>query len=131
MKSNNILLIDDEELVTSSLKLLLRKEGFNVTVVKSGIEALRIIQEEDFNLIISDVKMPGMDGLETIKRIRAHLKNTNRKLIKEILITGYADIEKYNEGIKLKVTDYLYKPFDNEEFLNTIKRTLNTSKLIE
>lgn len=122
--AKNILLIDDDELVTGSLKLFLKSEGYNVTTARSGSEANKKVKEADFNLIISDVRMPGMDGIETIKNIRNYLKGANKNTIPEILITGYADNEKYKEGVALNVTNYLYKPFDNDQLLRAVKENI-------
>ena len=82
------------------------------------------IKTEDFDLIICDVRMPGIDGIETIKGIRACLEKSGKKAIPEVLITGYADAEKYENAIDLEVTDYLYKPFDNDEFLHIVRKTI-------
>lgn len=122
--AKNILIIDDEELVTQSLKLLLKKEGYNTEIAKSGKEALEKIKGADFNLIISDVRMPGLDGIETIKRIRAYLEKKGKSPVPEVLITGYADMEKYVIAKELEASDYLYKPFDNNEFLRIIKKAI-------
>lgn len=122
--AKRILVIDDEELITKSLLKLLDKEGYNVTVARSGIEALDNIKKIDFDLIISDVRMPQMDGIETVEKIRTHLKSSEKKPIPEILITGYADIEKYEKARKLEVKDYIYKPFDTDDFLKIVKRNL-------
>lgn len=119
-----ILVIDDEELITRSLLRLLDKEGYNTTVVRSGKEALEKIKDIDFDLIVCDVRMPEMDGVETIKEIRSYLKSSHKELIPEILITGYADKEKYEAAMGLKVADYLYKPFDMSDFLQAIKKTI-------
>jgi len=119
-----ILVIDDEELITKSLLKLLNTEGYNTTVVRSGKEAIDKVKETGFDLIICDVRMPEMDGIETIKDIRIYLKKLDKKPIPEILITGYADKEKYEEAIGLKVADYIYKPFDREDFLKIVKRTI-------
>jgi len=119
-----ILVVDDEELITKSLLRLLSKEGYNTTVVKSGKEAIDDVKKSDFDLIICDVRMPEMDGIETIKEIRTHLKKTNKKQIPEILITGYADKEKYEAALDLKIADYLYKPFDTTDFLKIVKRNI-------
>ena len=119
-----ILVVDDEELITKSLLRLLSKEGYNTTVVKSGKEAIDDVKKSDFDLIICDVRMPEMDGIETIKEIRTHLKKTNKKQIPEILITGYADKEKYEAALDLKIADYLYKPFDRADFLKIVKRNI-------
>ncbi len=122
--AKKILVIDDEELITKSLLKLLSKEGYNVTIARSGTGALENIKKIDFDLIVSDVRMPDLDGIETIKEIRSHLEKSNKKLIPEILITGYADKDKYETAIDLKVAGYIYKPFDIADFLKVVKRNL-------
>jgi len=122
--AKKILVIDDEELITKSLLRLLSAEGYNVAVAKNGSEALDRVKEADFDLIVSDVRMPELDGIETIRQIRAYLKTIDKKPIPEILITGYADKEKYETAMNLKVADYLYKPFDREDFLKVVKRNI-------
>jgi YesN/AraC family two-component response regulator len=122
--ANNILLIDDEELITKSLLKLLELKGYKVTVARSGVEAIEKVKETDFDLVISDVRMPEVDGIGTIKQIRAYLKKSNKKMIPEILITGYADMNKYDEAMELKVRDYLYKPFDNNELIRIVKKAI-------
>lgn len=120
----NILVIDDEELVTESLKRLLKREGYNVAISKNGADAIEKVKKVDFDLIISDIRMPGLDGIETIKQIRAYLEKSNKKLIPEVLITGYADVDKYESASYMEVADYLYKPFDNADFLLVIKKVI-------
>ncbi len=119
-----ILLIDDEELVIKSLLRLLSVEGYEVVVAKSGVEATEKVKQADFDLIISDVRMPGLNGIETIEQIRDYLKRLNKKTIPEILITGYADIDKYEKAMDLKVVDYLYKPFDISDLLSLVKKNI-------
>ena len=118
-----ILLIDDEDLVRESLKKLLRKSGYDVITARNGSEALQNIQEDDFDLIISDIRMPDMDGVEVVKRIRVYLKQ-KKKSIPEIIITGYASKESLEEAAKLKVADYIYKPFNVKDFLEVVKRNV-------
>ncbi len=122
--TKSIIVIDDDELVRGSLRLLLKSEGYNVVVAKSGCEAVGKVKKADFDLIVSDVRMHGMDGIETIKQIRSYLKEANKNPIPEILITGYADKDKYEEGISLNVTSYLYKPFDNGDLLRAVKENI-------
>jgi CheY-like chemotaxis protein len=122
--AKNILIIDDEELISKSLLKLLNSQGYAAIVAKSGKEALEEVKKIDFDLVISDVRMPEMDGIETIKQIRTCLEKANKKPIPEILITGYADMDKYESGIDLGIMDYLYKPFDNDEFLRVIKKNI-------
>lgn len=126
--AKNILVIDDEGLVTKSLKKLLSKEGYNAVIATSGPEAIEKVKTLDFDLIISDVRMPELDGIETIKRLRQVQKELGKPAIREILITGYADQEKYKDALKLGVADYIFKPFDTRQFLETVKRNLNGAK---
>ena len=121
----NILLIDDEELVTVSLRKLLNRQGYDVVTANDVALALQKIKETDFDLIVSDVRIPGADGIEGIQKIRSAIKKLNKPSIPEILITGYADLDKYEKAMSLNVTKYLYKPFDNNEFLEIVKRILN------
>ncbi|OQX88137.1 MAG: hypothetical protein B6D55_01105 [Candidatus Omnitrophica bacterium 4484_70.2] len=120
----NILLIEDEEIVVKSIAKLLKKNGYKVTIAHRGIEALEAVKKERYNLLICDVRMPGMDGIDTIKEIRKYLQAEGKSLIPEVVITGYADEDKYKEAVKLKVADYLYKPFNINDFLEVVKRNL-------
>jgi len=123
--AKTILVIDDEELVTKSLAKLLTSAGYNVIVAHSGVEAIQKVREADFDLIISDIRMPGLDGIETIRQIRSYLKRANKKKIPEILITGYADKDKYEIAVSLQISDYLYKPFDRDYLLQVVKRSIH------
>ncbi len=123
----NILVIDDEGLVTKSLKKLLAKEGYNAVVATSGQEAIEKFKNSDLDLIVCDVRMPDLDGIETIEKIRQVQKELGKKSVPEILITGYADEERYNKALKLKVADYIFKPFDTKQFLDAIKRNLDAT----
>lgn len=121
----NILVIDDEGLVTKSLQKLLKKEGYAVVVAASGDEAIKQCKSQEFDLIVSDIRMPELDGIETVKKIRQLLKEAGKRPIPEILITGFAEEDSYRRALELKVTDYIYKPFDMKEFVNTVRRNLN------
>ena len=121
----NILIIEDEKLITGTLKKLLQNYGYNVRVANSGKEAIKKVKANKFDLIICDVRMPDMDGIETIKAIRELLEKEGKNLIPEILITGFADEEKHQEAVKLGVVDYIYKPFDNQVLLAAIAKNLN------
>jgi len=123
----NILVIDDEELVTESLKRLLIKEGYNVVIAKNNQEALKTIKEKDFNLIISDIRIPEIDGVEIVKNIREYLKQNGKAIVPEILITGYASNESFKQAQELKVADYIYKPFDIKEFLKIVNKNLTNA----
>lgn len=119
-----ILLIDDDELVLQSLSILLTSRGYAVEKARNGFEALEKAQIYEFGLLISDIRMPGMDGIEVIQRIREINKERKQKLVPEILITGYADENAYLRALKLNVTEYLYKPFDINLLLETVRKRL-------
>lgn len=120
----NILLIDDEELVLKSLARLLKTQQYEVALANSAAAALEKIKSSDFDLIISDVRMPGVDGIEIIKQIRNYLSQAQKKPVPEILISGYADADKYEEATALDIKEYLFKPFDNVQFLRVVERML-------
>lgn len=122
--AKKILLVDDEELVIRSVGKLLQKQGYEVLMASSGEEAIGLVQKESIDLVVFDVRMPQMNGIEAIKVIRQYQKKVGRKAIPEILITGYADESMMREAEALKVADCLYKPFDVRDFLASVKRHL-------
>ncbi|MBI2265830.1 MAG: response regulator [Armatimonadetes bacterium] len=115
----HILVVDDDDLMIKIIEKLLRKEGFQVTCARDGMEAIQKARGQVFDLIICDVRMPGIDGLETlgeVKKIQPDARN--------VVITAYASEDAPIKAIKIGVDDYIYKPFDVDEFLNSIKKTL-------
>ena len=122
--AKRILVIDDEELVIESLKKLLRRENYDVTIARNHKEAIKEVEDHDFDLIVADIRMPEVDGVEIVKHIREYLKQNNKKPIPEILITGYASEETFKQAQDLNVADYIYKPFDIKHFLEVVKKNL-------
>ena len=122
--AKKILVIDDEELIIRSLAKLLEKNGFEVFVVKRGQDALAMVEEETFDLIISDIKMPGMNGVESIKGVFKVLEERGFLKPAIIFITGYADKELENEAKNLNPFAYIYKPFDVTTLVKKIKEVL-------
>lgn len=119
-----ILLVDDEDLVVKSISKLLAREGYDVLISRSGEEAISMAKDQNIDLIVCDIRMPQLNGVETIKQIREILKTKKHKLIKEILITGYAEDETNRAAEDLHVADYIYKPFDMRDFLACVKKNL-------
>lgn len=109
---HTILVVDDEPNYLIVLSELLRDEGFEIFTADSGQKAIPIVRHTDLDLVISDMKMPGMDGIELLDRI----KNLNRNL-PVILITAYADVERAVEAMRLGAFTYLAKPFSNDALL--------------
>ena len=122
--AKKILVIDDEELVTESLKKLLSKSGYEVQIARSGTEAVERVKATDFDLIVSDIRMPDMDGVQALTKIREYLKEEGKPAMPEILITGYASKENLEGAKNLGVADYLYKPFNIRDFLEIVKKNL-------
>ena len=122
--AKNILLIDDDKLILMTLKRLLTHEGYQVTTALNGQAALRKMAEDGFDLIISDIKMPEMDGIETVKKIREYLSQHSKSLIPEIFITAYAKEDIYREALALNAAGYIEKPFDIKTLIQTVRQTI-------
>ncbi len=119
MSKQTILIVDDEVKVSQLLYKVLGKEGFITLSANSGKEALDLIDRHKVDLVISDINMPGMTGVELLKRIR-DLDSS----IKVILITAYATLETAIEAIRMGASDYITKPFDIDEIIQTVKKCL-------
>ena len=124
--AKKILIIDDEEILTKSFSLLLERNGYEVYTAKNGQDAQIMAEEEPFDLIICDIRMPGINGVETIKAIRSVGGAEQSKDIPVVFITGYADEKLEKEAQELNPLDYLYKPFDNEQILEKVRGALGT-----
>ncbi len=122
--AKKILVIDDEELLTRSFSHLLEKQGYEVYTVRNGQDALVIIEEESFDLIITDIRMPGDNGVAAIRKAQEGLERKKRSKIPVIFVTGYADEKLEEEAKKLNPVAYLYKPFDIKQILQLVKSTI-------
>jgi len=124
IKKKRILVIDDEELIIRSLANILERMKYEILVAKSSDDGLVIAEEESFDLIICDILMPGMNGIETIKKIRENHKAKGQNETPVIFITGYADqlMEKLAKDLKPKA--FFFKPFDLNELLTEIKKAI-------
>ncbi|MFC1534483.1 response regulator [Thermodesulfobacteriota bacterium] len=114
-KQFGILVVDDELVVRDSLKEWLEDEGFRVDMAESGTEALEKLAKEDFHLMLLDIKMPGMDGVEVLKRA----KETHADL-PVVMMTAYATVETAVEAMKFGAVEYLMKPFDPDTLVPMI-----------
>ncbi|MEE2925188.1 MAG: sigma-54 dependent transcriptional regulator [bacterium] len=107
---SKILVVDDEELMTETIRKLLSKRGYKVEIFSNPITALNVLQREKFDIVLTDFKMPNIDGLEMIDRIREL-----RPEAKIILMTAYSSIPNAVEAIKRGASEYITKPFEWEE----------------
>ena len=120
-----VLVIDDEELVIKSVeKALQRAGGYRVIICRRGDLAIELIKKEAIDLIICDIRMPNLSGVETIKQIREMREKKSEKRIPEILMTGYSDQETNAQASELEVSDYSYKPFEMKIFLSAVEKAL-------
>jgi DNA-binding NtrC family response regulator len=119
-----ILIVDDEEVIRNSIALYLRREGYQVDVCTSGEEGLRGIEEADPDLVLLDVKLPTLGGLDVLKRA----KEAKDDLI-VIMITAFGSIESAVQAMKAGAYDYITKPLDLDELDVTIKKGLETVRL--
>ncbi len=120
----NILVIDDEELIIRSLTKLLEREGYSVLIAKNGADALAMSEEEDFDLIIADIRMPGINGVDTVESIFKDLKQKQKKEAPVIFITGYADKDIEERAEALNPAAYIYKPFDIATLVGKVKEVI-------
>ncbi|KPJ69951.1 hypothetical protein AMJ44_01310 [candidate division WOR-1 bacterium DG_54_3] len=123
-KTANVLIVDDEKIIQDSCSQILKKEGYRVKVATDGKEGLSTFKEELFHVVILDLKLPGMDGMEVLARIKEESPETP-----VIIITGYASIESAVEAIKQGAFEYLTKPFTPEELRVSIKKAIESRKI--
>lgn len=119
--SKRLLVVDDEPNLLLAVAAVLRDEGFDVTTVRSGREALVSVAQSVPDLIVSDVRMPGMDGFELARRLRA---TANFALIPIVFLTAKDETEDRVEGFRAGVDVYLTKPFEPDELVAVIRGIL-------
>ena len=119
VKNNKILLVDDEESIVKSLQQDFKQEGYEITIALSGEEAIEKLRDQQFDMVLSDLAMPGVDGIAVLNEA----KKVNPEMI-TVILTGYGDMTSAIEALRLGVDDYLLKPCDSEELLVRTSRHL-------
>ena len=120
-----ILVIDDEQIVHESCNRILTEEGYEVKNALTGQEGFKKIEDEPFDLVITDLKMPGISGMEALKKIKKDNPN-----IGIIMVTGYSTAETAVEAMKLGAFDYLPKPFTPDELISVINKAVEKKKVL-
>ncbi len=120
-----ILIVDDEPGMRGLLDRVMEKEGHFSSSVDGAAEALRLIQEEEWHLVITDIDMPGMDGIELLKRIRSISSD-----LPVVVITAYATVESAVEAMKLGAEDYVTKPFQTDELKIVVSRVFERVRIL-
>ena len=126
MEKMRIMLVDDEERFLSTTKKLLSKKGIDLMTALSGLEALEILNYQSIHVVILDVKMPGMDGMATLREIKRR-----HPLTEVIMLTGHATVESAVEGLKSGATDYLMKPANIDELVDKAEEAFEKRKRLE
>ena len=121
---SHILVVDDEESMRQFLEIALSKAGHRITVAESGRRAIDLVEKQAFDLVISDIKMPDMSGVEVLR----HVTDTDPR-IPVVMITAYASAETAVEALRLGAYDYLTKPFNLEELKVNIENALEKRRL--
>jgi len=121
---NRILIVDDEQSMREMLSIMLRKEGYDVLTAANGEMALNVLQNEIFDLVITDVRMGQVDGIEVLRAVKELSPETV-----VIMITAYASTETAVDAMKMGAYDYITKPFKNEEIRMVIQKALEKRRL--
>ena len=119
-----ILVVDDEKIALNNLTYILKKEGYEVTATQSGPRALNLLEEQDFDLILTDLKMEKVDGMQVLTRSKEMHPDTE-----VIMITGYATVDSAINAMKAGAYHYLPKPFKLDEVRKVVKEALEKKQL--
>ena len=117
---SRILVVDDEDALRTVLSSELANAGYDVSTASDGDEAITVVQNKKFDLVLLDIKMPKTDGFEVLKFIKKNLSQ-----IKVIMLTGFADLKNAIESKKHGAEDFVSKPYDLVDLLTTIERVLS------
>lgn len=126
---NKILLIDDDKDVLKSLENLLKRDGYNVSAIDDSSKAIEVAKKDSYDLIITDIRMPNFNGIETIKKIKKYQEQSDSLRSEFMVITGFADDDAPKESAQLGITNFVIKPFDSNIFLETVKNCLEGKKI--
>jgi two-component system, NtrC family, nitrogen regulation response regulator NtrX len=121
-----ILVIDDEPAIRESLRMILEYEGYDCVLAATGQEGLALVERESPELVFLDIKMPGMDGLEVLQRIR-----TSHDALPVVMISGHATVSTAVEATRLGAFDFIEKPLASERVLVTVRNALDRTRLAD
>jgi two-component system response regulator PilR (NtrC family) len=124
VESSRILVVDDERSMREMLHILLRREGYEVAVAENGTAAIALLQKRPFDMLISDIRMPDISGVEVLRTAKALNPN-----IIGIMVTAYGSKESIQEVLRLQAADYLDKPFNVEELKFRVRKELERNRL--
>lgn len=126
MDNFRVLIVDDEQDFLETIVKRLKRRKIDTTGVGSGKEAIRILQEQPFDVVVLDIRMPGMDGLETLKELKRTMP-----LTEVILLTGHASVESGMQGMQLGAFDYVMKPAEIDDLIEKVRQAFERKSLHE
>ncbi len=126
MSRKSILVVDDEKGQREILEMILSGEGYDVTTASSGEAAMKFVADRHFDLVLTDLKMTGMSGLDLLKE----LTDFDKSII-VLLLTAHGSVDSAVDALRLGAFDYLQKPYDSEKLLDTVSRALNKLKTLD
>jgi DNA-binding NtrC family response regulator len=126
MKNINILVIDDERVICDGCHLMLSEKGHSVDICLNGREGLKAVQGGKYDLILLDLKLPDLDGIEILRTVKKTHPN-----IYVVVMTGYATVQSAVQAMKLGASDYLTKPFIDDALMLAVERVIEKKKLVE
>ena len=124
-KTTRIMVVDDEEIVRESFFHWFKKYGHTVETAASGFEALEKLQQSPFQVMFVDIKMPGMDGIELLEKVKQEYPD-----IIVVIITAYGSIESAVKAMRIGASDYLLKPFKPDQLSLVMERIAQQQKLV-
>ncbi len=125
MAGKRILVVDDEKLILELCRRILVKKGYQVKTASNGGDALKVIKQNQFNIFVTDIKMPGMDGLQLIGEVKKY-----RPDIIPMIITAHGTIDTAIESLKLGVMGFIIKPFTPNTLLISIENVLEKIEIM-
>ncbi|HYK97080.1 MAG TPA: response regulator, partial [Candidatus Acidoferrales bacterium] len=122
MADTCILVVDDEESVATTIEAILKLDGHDVLAVTSGEAAIRLLHERQFDVVLTDLRLADIDGIEILREVQRTSPDTAA-----IMLTGYASLESAVEALRSGAYDYLMKPSDVEELRATVNRAIEAA----
>lgn len=126
MKKETILIVDDEPACLDLYATTLEREGYDVAKAANGAEALRLVEEMDISAVVADIRMPGMDGIELLEKLKSRRPNVD-----VLVTTGFASVETAVAALKKGAFDYLKKPFEIKELVTLVENMLSRRRVVE
>jgi DNA-binding response OmpR family regulator len=119
----HVLLMEDETSLAKGLAMVMQEEGYVVDLADTGRGALERFQKSDFDLLVADLRLPDIDGMDVVEQVKGKKPKTS-----VVIITGYPSVSSAVQAVKIGVSDYLRKPFTEDEFMTAVKGALRERK---